>query len=299
MNNFSTGHEVVDAVGQMHFEGNIIPHTWYQTLRLKTGKPDMVAMILLSEFVYWYRPTFKRDEQTGQLIGAQKKFHADLLQKSYPDLAEQFGFSAKQIREALIRLEEKGVLERVFRTVKTKKGKIPNVMFIKLHVSPLVKICFPTGKDLFPQKETPISPQGKTNTEITSEITSDNLGSSSSKGKPVNNAVIMDFWDSNGFGHNNINAKQDLLKYLDDGFTHEAILKALVIAGENNVCTLKYVKGILLKWENKGAKTLEQVEAVLAEYENNKKKGGKTSGSTKTDNGKSNESKPSANRFSL
>lgn len=120
--------------------------------------------------------------------------------------------------------------------------------------------------------------------EITTEITSKNF-SSSSKGHSVGIADIISFWDINGFGHNNINAKQDLLKYLDDGFTSEAILKALVIASESNVCTLKYVKGILHKWENKGAKTLEQVEAVLAEFENSKVKPPSKKGDTKKDGG--------------
>ena len=121
-----------------------------------------------------------------------------------------------------------------------------------------------------------------TNNDLTNEL---NNGSSSNKGHSVGITDIISFWDINGFGHNNINAKQDLLKYLDDGFTSEAILKALVIASENNVCTLKYVKGILLKWENKGAKTLEQVEAVLAEFENGKNNAPSKKGDTKKDGG--------------
>jgi DnaD/phage-associated family protein len=283
MNNFTTGHDVVDAIGQMHLEGNIIPHAWYETLRLKSGKPDMVAMILLSEFVYWYRPSFNRDEETGQMVGAKKKFKADLLQKSYPDLAEQFGFSAKQIREALIRLEEKGVLERVFRTVNTKKGKIPNVMFIKLDVSGLGKICFPTGKDVFPSKETHTSLQGKTNTDITTKSSTDINLVSSSKGI----SEIIQFWDNSGFGFNNNHAKDQLLAYLDDGFDPEVILKALHIASEVDKRTLQYIKGILHKWENAGAKNIQQVNAYMEQYKSNNQKGGKSNERTKPSDNKS------------
>jgi DnaD/phage-associated family protein len=121
--------------------------------------------------------------------------------------------------------------------------------------------------------------------EITSEITSENLGSSSSKGKPVDVAAIIQFWDANGFGHNNTNAKTDFLAYLEDGFTAEVLLKALVVAGEENKRTLKYVKGILRNWENAGAKTLDAVDAHLAEFENNKVKPPSKKGDNKKDGG--------------
>jgi uncharacterized phage protein (TIGR02220 family) len=167
----TTGNEIVDELGKINLHGNIIPHSWYQTLKLSSGKPDTVSMLLLSDFIYWYRPTYLRDEETGQLAAVKKKFKGDLLQKSYKQLTEQFGFSEKQIREALKRLEEKGVLSRVFKTVDSSMGKLPNTMFIELHVSEIVKTCFPQGKEVFPSKETPISPQGNTITKITTEST--------------------------------------------------------------------------------------------------------------------------------
>lgn len=182
----TTGNKIVDAIGQIHFEGNIIPHMWYRTLRLENGKPDIISMVLLSEFIYWYRPTAVKDERSGAFMKMKKKFKEDLLQKSYKDLSEQFGFSDKQIREALKRLEARNVLRRVFRTVDSSIGKLPNTMFIELYVTGIMEITFPeskgvlpyretpslpTGKEVLPYRETPIAPQGNTITEITTENT--------------------------------------------------------------------------------------------------------------------------------
>ncbi|WP_273125785.1 DnaD domain-containing protein [Bacillus weihaiensis] len=262
----STGNKTVDEIGKIHFEGNIIPHAWYQTLRLESGKPDLVAMILLSDFVYWHRPTIVRDEQTGQVTATKKKFKADLLQKSYKSLTEQFGFSDKQIREALKRLEDKQVLKRVLKTIDTPIGKLPNMLFIKLNVSGLVKITFPESKDIFPSKETPIDTQGNTITDITTQ----NSSNKSSSSKAVDISTIMDFWDTNGFGFNNITTKQKFLAYLDDGFTEEVLLKALVVACEENKRSFSYLKGILHNWEKADAKSIQAVEAHLAEFQANK-----------------------------
>lgn len=182
----TTGHKTVDAIGQIHFEGNIIPHMWYRTMRLDNGKPDIISMVLLSEFIYWYRPTVVKDERSGAFMKMKKKFKGDLLQKSYKDLSEQFGFSDKQIREALKRLEARNILRRVFRTVDSSIGKLPNTMFIDLNVAEILRITFPesegvlpyretpslpTGKEVLPYRETPIAPEGNTITEITTENT--------------------------------------------------------------------------------------------------------------------------------
>lgn len=289
MENLTTGNKIVDELGKLNLHGNIIPHAWYQTLKMESGKPDTVSMLLLSDFIYWYRPTYLRDEDTGQLAMVKKKFKGDLLQKSYKQLTEQFGFSSKQIREALIRLENKGVLTRVFKTVDSPIGKLPNTMFIELHPSEIVKTCFPQSKEVFTLKETPISPEGKTITKITTDITTENLSCSSSDDEKEAVKEIMKFWDDNGFGFNNMNAKTELLAYLDEGFEAAVILESLKIASEVDRRNLKYIKGILHKWENEGAKTIQQVNAYMEHYKANKGKGGKGNGSTKQSNGKPSE----------
>jgi len=81
---------------------------------------------------------------------------------------------------------------------------------------------------------------------------------------------VIEFWDANGFGLTNVNAKQQLLAWLDDSkFSQpkEMILKAMNIACANNKRRLNYIMGILRNWENQSLLTVEEVDA----YEENKK----------------------------
>lgn len=77
-----TGNAIVDQMAEINFTGNIIPSSWYSTLRGKDGKPYWIAIMILSDIVYWYRPKEIRDEGSGNLTGFQKKFRADLLQRA-------------------------------------------------------------------------------------------------------------------------------------------------------------------------------------------------------------------------
>ncbi|WP_442862493.1 DnaD domain protein [Bacillus sp. USDA818B3_A] len=81
---------------------------------------------------------------------------------------------------------------------------------------------------------------------------------------------IVEFWDCNGFGFSNINAKQQLLAWLDDSSfmqPKEVILKAMNIACANNKRRLNYVVGILKNWENESLLTLEEIDS----FHDNKK----------------------------
>ena len=161
--NYKTGSATpeVMAIGKMSFVGNIIPNEWYDKIKLESGKPDMVAIIILSEIVYWYRPTEVRSEK-GNDYRYDKKFESDILRKSYNDLSDKFGFSTKQIREALKRLESMGVAERVFRTLTMGKTPIPNVMFIKIFPEQILKLSDATEDQTHPSLEgnTPITEEG-------------------------------------------------------------------------------------------------------------------------------------------
>lgn len=75
--------------------------------------------------------------------------------------------------------------------------------------------------------------------------------------------AIMQFWDENGFGVNNIHAKEQLLSWLDDSSFKEPnkiILKALNIACENDARRLKYTEGILKNWENESLLTVKEID---------------------------------------
>ena len=123
----------VEQIGKMHFEGNLIPHNWYQTERLKlpNGKPNLVAITLLSDIVYWYRPTVIRDETTGHIVEVRQKFAGYRLQKSYRKWGQSFGFSQRQVEDAIAFLKQKGIIDVERQAVITEYGTLPNCAFIE------------------------------------------------------------------------------------------------------------------------------------------------------------------------
>jgi hypothetical protein len=123
--------DIVMQVGEMHFEGNIIPQSWFEYLKYPSGKPYLIAVVILSEIVYWFRPREIRDERTGRPICYEKKFKGDALQRSYESFANQFGFTKREATDAIKYLVSEGVLRTELRTVTfDNKFKFPNVMFI-------------------------------------------------------------------------------------------------------------------------------------------------------------------------
>jgi DnaD/phage-associated family protein len=80
---------------------------------------------------------------------------------------------------------------------------------------------------------------------------------------------VVACWDQNGFGLNNVNAKEQLLGWLDaSNFLNpkDVILKAMDIACGNNKRRLNYVVGILKNWENQSLLTVEEIDL----YQDNK-----------------------------
>ena len=183
-NLFDTGSETVNRMCRLQFTGNVIPSTWYHTIKKETGKPNLNAIIILADIVYWYRPVEIRDEVTGQLCGFKKKFQADILQRNYQQLADQFGITKRDAVNAVVELEKLGVVTRVFRTVSIKGQLYSNVMFLDLDVDVLIQLTYPetlenaaagtsdTPYHLFwgqppPKKVTAVSDMGKTYTKNT------------------------------------------------------------------------------------------------------------------------------------
>ena len=179
----TTENSIVNAVGKMAFTGNVIPESWYKTVVSANGRVNLLAVNLLGEIVYWYKPTEVRDERSGDVTWVKKFADEEYLQKSYAQICEKYNVSTKQAREALIVLETLGVVKRHFRTIETEMGKCPNVMYIELIPETLykltypeptdesVKTSFPSDKEVFTKKETCPSPEVRTNTKNTTETT--------------------------------------------------------------------------------------------------------------------------------
>ena len=51
-NPFDTGSPTVDRMCRLQFTGNVIPSTWYHTIKKETGKPNLNAIIILADIVY-------------------------------------------------------------------------------------------------------------------------------------------------------------------------------------------------------------------------------------------------------
>lgn len=73
MEKLASGNSTVDAMGTLSISGNIVPQIWYKTITKETGKPYLLAITLLADIVYWYRPTETRDEASGQITGWHKQ----------------------------------------------------------------------------------------------------------------------------------------------------------------------------------------------------------------------------------
>lgn len=172
-----TNNNIVDEVGKINISGNVIPINWYKALNNKdskfSGKIRLLAINILADIVYWYRPTEIRDEKSGCVIGYKKKFKADLLQRNYDDLCQMFMCSKKDAQRALTFLESFGVIQRVFRTMKISGITISNVLFIKLVPEILKYITYPSGQNS-PYTKTISSIPTNTSVQTNTDNTTDN-----------------------------------------------------------------------------------------------------------------------------
>ena len=145
MNQMTSGNKAVDEMLEISFEGNITPQAWYRTILRDTGKPHLLAITILADIVYWYRPSIVRDEPTGQLIGIRKKFKSDALQKSYRAYSDLYGESKRSVKQAFDTLESIGVIRREFRDMRDESDNVlaVNIMYIHLNVDVLRALTFP------------------------------------------------------------------------------------------------------------------------------------------------------------
>ncbi|MCM1218853.1 MAG: DUF6017 domain-containing protein [Lachnospiraceae bacterium] len=144
MGYLTSGNVIVDAMGSINITGNIIPAVWYRTITKENGKPYLLAIVILADIVYWYRPSEVRDQGNGHILGWKKKFSEDILRQSYQYYADLFGESKKTVKTAMDRLEKLQVIKREFRTVSYGDGLVcNNVMYVELKPDMLYRLTFP------------------------------------------------------------------------------------------------------------------------------------------------------------
>ncbi|WP_136699834.1 DnaD domain-containing protein [Bacillus fungorum] len=298
-------------IGQMNFRGNVIDHGWFKTITLDNGKPYVIAITILGEVVYWYKPTEIRDEESNH-VRYKQKFKADMLQKNYQQLADSFGFTKRQVKDACDYLKDRSLINIEFRTVFVNGTRCNNVMFIEPVPEEIQKISIlywgngtpPTLKRNSPptiesnsllrsnvppsydKTEEPPTLERKTNTEITTNITTENVSSSSSPN-------CFNFYEEN-FGMIKPFVAEEIGHWIDD-LSEEVVIAAMQRALRKNK-RWNYAVGILEDWANNNIRTLADIESAEEEFHRNankrtgKVKGGGLNGSVKTGkSGKSSE----------
>jgi DnaD/phage-associated family protein len=304
----TTGCAAVDQVGQMNITGNVIPPMWYKNIKFKNGKPHFVAITLLSDLLYWYRPTIVRDEATGAIVKSRKKFKSDMLQRNYQSFADQFGFTKRQVKEAFDFLEQHKLITREFRNIQAGGTNLNNVMFLSPIPENIQKVTYEeydinllvTGEESscvgtddphtlerttllrsnvppsYIGTDEPITLERGTNTEITTKITTENYVDGDAH---VREANPFHFYQENGFGVIGGYIAQKIADWCED-LSDALVLEAMKLAVEQGKKTWSYTEAILKSWNDKGVKSLADAKADQQEFQEkrskakNKPKGG-------------------------
>lgn len=242
----------VEQIAQIEITGNIIPVNWYKTILKDNGKPDLVAIQILADIVYWYKPTEIRDERTGNIQGYVRKFHGEYLQKTYKSYADMFGISEHLVKQSVKQLEKLKVIERVFKTLTVGEMTLSNVLFLKINPETLIKLNEKPSleteiDDTYGQKMT--TPMGKncpdlyikndhtygqslprhiqeTTPETTTKITTTNIYGSSTK-KQLQEERFLKFWEAYPRKVAKAVAEKSFLKLNPNDELFEKMLEAL------------------------------------------------------------------------
>lgn len=103
--------------------GNIVPHWWYKAIKSDSGKPDLVAIALLSELWFLHRK------------------HAGIeFNDGYAYFERKFEFTRAQLQEATLRLHSADIAIRSFRTVVVHGRNFPNELHLKINLPKLLSL---------------------------------------------------------------------------------------------------------------------------------------------------------------
>ena len=146
--------ETVRAIGKINLTSagySLIPWPWYEHVTItkknrynqEVKYPDLLGLTILSYVVYWYTPTVDVDEVSQRTNTPRRKFKADKLQCGYQELMNRFHASKEQVRLAVGRLSDAGMITVELRTVHTKQSILSNVMFIEPIPARIAEISTP------------------------------------------------------------------------------------------------------------------------------------------------------------
>jgi hypothetical protein len=165
------------------------------------GKPYFPAVVILSDILYWYRGSYERSEDTGEVVRRYSKFKADALQRNFKYYESRYGLTAKQCRTAHEILESMGLIIRQQRTVETTQGtRLGNVPFVIPVIEEIAGLylvpCRAEGCALEGNSSSPVGQDiTKNTTENTTETSTKESEdkSSSLKEKKKDPLVLVDY----------------------------------------------------------------------------------------------------------
>lgn len=132
------GCELIDSILGY---GNVIPHLWYRIIIKSCGKPDAVSISILSDLARLY----------SRSRGNNREF-----QLSYSELSARFNYSPRQLYNAIVSLENRGLVRRRCDTIEVKGRSLGNFLYLTLNVEALFEIHVANGGNSEVIKENPI-----------------------------------------------------------------------------------------------------------------------------------------------
>lgn len=139
---YNSGDQLVDAIAQINFQGNLIPKSWFAHIKYKNIRGeycDYLAVNILSEIVYWYRPKIIKGS-AGKTLGICKRFVGDKLRRTYESFATQFNATIKQVKSSIKLLKSLSLIELEFRTILVDGKKTPNVLYLNCNPQKIAEI---------------------------------------------------------------------------------------------------------------------------------------------------------------
>ncbi len=129
---------------EMDIQGNIVPAMWYYTVVYDSGKSYMLAISILADIVAGYQIREKRDDTTGAVIQLEKTLCDDLLKRSYLYYEELYNEKHKNVQRAIAFLEKKGIIKRIYRTIKGADGRFQgSALLLRINIEALFDITYP------------------------------------------------------------------------------------------------------------------------------------------------------------
>lgn len=124
----------------LEITGNILSPQWMKYLRTpRSNQPYPCAALVLAEVIYRNKPWY--DPDTDEWY---KGFKSDKWQMNYQQVGDRWGYTKRQVREAVYYLRDLGLIAIEYRTITLANGdKLTKRPFVEPVVEQIIKISSP------------------------------------------------------------------------------------------------------------------------------------------------------------